>query len=215
MVRIFLAALSAAVMTSCGVVDAVPDEPKPITSVSEFYYRLGSIGAQYVYEIHRLNVNLQSRDTMKLTMHGSEDGMIMLDKSRCYSAGIDFGANFSDKYYYAMNDSIAYNLERSACGLPGKLWVDLKTPLTVGQMWEFSPSNFYQPMRYKALVTRRGAQMKLPDGKIYTDVAEILYTSSNQDTIVKYFARGVGLVYSTSNSKLSSAPKAVGLISTK
>ena len=211
MVRIFLTALGAAVMASCSMVDAVPDEPKPVKSVSEFYYRLGDVGAQYVYELH----NTRSRDTIKMTMRGSEAGMIMLDKSRCYSAGIDFGANFSDKYYYAMNDSIAYNLERSACGLPGKLWVDLKAPLMVGQTWEFSPSDFYQPMKYKALVTRRGAQMKMPDGKIYTDVAEILYASSNQDTIVKYFARGVGLVYSTSNSKLSSAPKAVGLISTK
>ena len=40
--------------------------------------------------------------------------------------------------------------------------------------------------------------MKMPDGKIYDDVTEVLYTSKSDSTI-KWFARGTGLIYSSSN----------------
>lgn len=207
--RFLLAALGAAGLASCSLVDSPAESPKPITNVSEFYYQLNNIGSEYSYELR----SADSRDTMKLTMGGSEAGMITLDRSRCYSAATTAaGDNFSIKNYYAMNDSTAYSLGRTNCGLPGRYWVDLKTPLTVGQTWEFDTQDPYTAIEYKALVARRGASMKMPDGKIYDDVAQIIYTSSSQDTIVKYFARGVGLVYSVSKSGASSETETVGLV---
>jgi hypothetical protein len=191
---LFAALLCAA---GCGsIADSAPASPASVTNVADYYLPLNSIGASYMY---CLKINAVS-DTVQMLMQGEA----MVDKMRggkCYSTYMTKANQRIFNYYYTMNDSEAYTLGTSCTG-ENSTWLDLKIPMTVGQKWTFDNSggSFYVNNTYTATITRRGATMKMPDGTIFNDVAEVVYTSSGGDSTVKWFAKGVGLIYSTSKN---------------
>src|SRR5207247_1919925 len=107
---------------------------------------------------------------------------------------------YLNNFFYKMNDSEAYTLGSVSCFGTNQNWLDLKAPLLAGQTWTFTNSNgsFYVNQTFTATVTHRGVKMKMPDGRIFDDVAEVTYVSSTGDSTVKWFAKGSGLIYSTS-----------------
>ncbi len=176
------------------IVDSVPQAPGPVTHVEDYYLPLKSIGISYAY----CRKSATGADTLLMTMQGNDPSALLAGNKACYSTDLSKTNLYLDNYYYAMNDSEAYTLGTISCSGTDKYWLDLKAPLMVGQTWKFynTSGSFSQ---YTAKVTRRGVQMKMPDGKTYGDVTEVIYTSQG-DSTVKWFARGVGLIYSTSNT---------------
>jgi len=194
---IFASFLFAAALGASGcntLVDAPASVPAPVTNVQDYYLPLSNVGTSLMY---CLKIDKQP-DTIQMLMQGVE----MVDKMRggnCYSTYMSKANRRIFNYFYTMNDSEAYTLGTS-CMTSNTTWLDLKTPLMVGQKWTFDNSpggSMYISNTYTATVTRRGATMKMPDGTIYNDVAEVVYTSQSGDSTVKWFAKGTGLIYST------------------
>ena len=185
--------------TGCNsLVDPAPQSAQAVTHIEDYYLPLKSIGTSYAY----CRKSSYGIDTLWMTMKGNDAAGLMLGDQACYATDMSSQTNqYLNNYYYAMNDSEAYTLGKVSCSGTDKFWLDLKAPLLVGQTWKFKNSNgsYYIEKNYTAKVARRGVQMKMPDGKTYDDVAEIIYTSKS-DTTVKWFAHGVGLIYSSSNN---------------
>ena len=195
------------------LVDSAPPSAQPVTHIEEYYLPLRSIGTSYAY----CRKSSYGADTVWMTMQGNDASGLMLGNQACYATDMSSQTNkYLNNYYYAMNDSEAFTLGKVSCGNHDKYWLDLKTPLMVGQTWTFKNANgsYYIESFYTATVTRRGFQMKMPDGKIYDDVAEVLYTSKS-DSTVKWFARGVGLIYSTSKKPDSDFGEEMRLVGQK
>jgi hypothetical protein len=193
-------------------VDPAPSSSKPLSNIEDFYLPLKSIGTSYAY----CRKSLSGADTLLMTMQGVDNSAAMNPNEVCYSTDISQTNLYLTNYYYSMNDSEAYSLGELSCGGSDKYWLDLKAPLTVGQTWKFN--NIYgssgSGSLYTAKVTRRGVQMKMPDGKLYDDVTEVIYTHAS-DSTVKWFARGVGLIYSTSNTPDSDFGEEMWLVGKK
>ena len=180
------------------IADSTPPPAQAVTHIEDYYLPLKSIGKAYAY----CRKSPYGADTVWMTMKGNDASGMMLGNQACYAADMSSQTNqYLNNYYYSMNDSEAFTLGKVSCGNLDKYWLDLKTPLLVGQTWQFDNTNgsYYVNFRYTAKVTRRGVQMKMQDGKIYDDVVEIIYTSKS-DSVVKWYARGVGLIYSTSKN---------------
>lgn len=195
-VRSSLLIIAFAAIGCNAIVDTPSQSAQPVTHVEDYYLPLKNIGTSYAY----CRKSPYGADTVWMTMQGNDNNALMLGNQACYSTDVLNPGSYLSNYYFAMNDSEAYTLGKVSCGGTDKLWLDLKAPLIVGQTWEFhnSKGSYYIDNRITATVKRRGAQMKMPDGKIYDDVTEVLYTSKS-DSTVKWFARGVGLIYSSSN----------------
>jgi hypothetical protein len=180
-----------------GIVDSTPQSPSPVTHVEDYYLPLKSIGTSYAY----CRKSSSGSDTLLMTMLGTDYSSLMVGNQQCYSADFTKTNLYLNNFYFALNDSEAYTLGKVSCSGTDKFWLDLKAPLMVGQTWKFNNSNgnYYTDSHYLAKVTRRGVQMKMPDGKTYNDVTEVIYVSKS-DSTVKWFARGVGLIYSSSNT---------------
>jgi len=179
------------------LVDSAPStEMTPLTHVEDYYLPLKNIGTSYAY----CRKSSAGADTLLMTMQGVDRSTAM-NGSVCYSTDISKTNLYLTNYYYSMNDSEAYSLGELSCGGSDKFWLDLKTPLTLGQTWKFNNvfGSTNATSLYTAKVTRRGVQLKMPDGKLYGDVTEVIYTCYG-DSTVKWFARGIGLIYSTSNT---------------
>ena len=195
------------------VVDPVPPSPQPVMNVADYYLPLTNVGASYAYCVKTST----GADTILMTMQGRDANTAVMPSGQlCYSTDLTRSTYRLFSYYYSMNDSEAYTLGKISCGSPDQYWLDLKAPLMVGQTWKFNNNNgsSYVTSFYTAKVTRRGATMKMPDGTIYNDVAEIIYTSSAGDSTVKWFARGTGLLYSTTkqpNSDFGQEMRLVGV----
>ncbi|MEI8135000.1 MAG: hypothetical protein WCH46_07995 [bacterium] len=195
----------------CGAVtDPIPNSPAPVWNVEQYYLPLKNIGASITY----CRKTQTTIDTIKMTMQGNDDSGLMLGNQYCYTTDLSKTNSRLFDYYFTMNDSEAYTLGKLSCGQTDKYWLDLKAPLTVGQTWSFSNSNgsYYVTNTYTAKVTRRGVTMKMPDGKVYDDVAEIIYASKSGDTTVKWFAKGTGLIYSTSKNPDSDFGKEMRIV---
>ena len=180
------------------LVDPAPQSIQAVTHIEDYYLPLKSIGTSYAY----CRKSSYGIDTLLMTMKGNDAAGLMLGDQACYATDMTSQSNqYLNNYYYAMNDSEAYTLGKVSCSGTDKFWLDLKAPLLVGQTWTFKNSNgsYYVEKNYTAKVMRRGVQMKMSDGKTYNDVAEVIYTSKS-DTTVKWFARGIGLIYSTSKN---------------
>jgi hypothetical protein len=179
------------------VVDSPPQSPQPVTHIEDYYLPLKNVGVSYLY----CRKSSSGADTISMTMQGNDASGVKLGNQFCYSTDLTKTNSYLNNYYYTMNDSEAYTLGKVSCGGTDEYWLDLKAPLMIGQSWEFKNTNGGNSAEsdYTAYVTRRGGQMKMPDGKIYNDVAEIIYVSIS-DSTVKWFARGVGLIYSTSKT---------------
>ncbi|MDP4218801.1 MAG: hypothetical protein Q8916_07000 [Bacteroidota bacterium] len=204
----------ASALVGCNaLVDSAPSQQKPVLNIEEYYLPLKSIGTSYAY----CRKNSTGADTIWMTMQGNDASGLMMGNQACYSADMTKMNLYLNNFYYAMNDSEAYTLGKVSCGNNEKYWLDLKAPLMVGQQWKFNNSNgsYYIQSRYTAEVTRRGVQMKMPDGKTYDDVAEVVYTSQSGDSTVKWFARGVGLIYSTSKQPDSDFGEEMRLVGQK
>ncbi len=189
----------ALVMSGCSaIVDTPPQSALPVAHVEDYYLPLKNVGMSYSY----CRKSSYGADTLSMTMQGNDASGLILGNQVCYSTDLTKTNRYLNNYYYAMNDSEAYTLGKVSCNGTDQYWLDLKTPLMVGQSWKFNNSHgsAYSSTTYTAKVTRRGAQMKMPDGKIFDDVAEIIYTSKSGDSTVKWFAHGVGLIYSTSKN---------------
>ena len=208
---IFLGAIA---LSSCNaLVDPAPQALKPVIHIEDYYLPLKSIGTSYAY----CRKSSYGTDTIWMTMQGNDASGLMLGDQACYATDMSSQTNqYLNNYFYTMNDSEAFTLGKVSCGNLDKYWLDLKTPLMVGQTWQFDNTNgsYYVNFHYTATVTRRGVQMKMPDGKIYDDVAEVIYTSKS-DTTVKWFARGVGLIYSVSKNPDSDFGKEMRLVEQK
>ena len=198
--KIFISSLIVMIFGSvgCSIVDTAPQPSSAVSHVEDYYLPLKNIGISYTY----CRKTSFGADTLLMTMQGNDASGLMVGNQACYSTDLTRTNFYLNNYYYAMNDSEAYTLGKVSCNGTDKYWLDLKTPLMVGQTWKFSNAHgsSYSSTTYTAKVTRRGAQMKMPDGKIYDDVAEIIYTSKSGDSTVKWFAHGVGLIYSTSKN---------------
>jgi hypothetical protein len=207
--------LIAALLSSCSsLVDPVPNSPAAVTKVEDYYLPLKNIGASYAY----CRKNLTSIDTVFMTMQGKDATSVMFGNEQCYATDMTKTNNRPlFDYYFVMNDSEAYTLGKVSCFGADKYWLDLKAPLMVGQKWTFSNSNgnYYPTDVYTASVTRRGVKMKMPDGVVYDDVAEVIYTSKAGDSTVKWFAKGVGLIYSTSKKPDSDFGQEMRLVGLK
>lgn len=188
------AVLLAAGLASCGIADA-PEHPAPITNVSQFYFPLSDVGVSFAY----CRATSIGTDTVRMTMNGRDQTTVgQSPDRRCYAVGISNRDQFHSDLYFVVNDSEAATVGSVSCGSGGATWLDLKSPLTEGQQWQFNTGNFYSPELVTATVTRRGAQMKMPAGQVFDDVTEVQYVTAESDTTVKWFARGVGLIYSSS-----------------
>ena len=180
------------------LVDPAPQTAQPVTHIEDYYLPLKNIGTSYAY----CRKSSYGTDTLWMRMKGNDASGLMLGNQACYATDMSSQTNqYLNNYYYAMSDSEAYTLGKVSCSGTDKFWLDLKAPLIVGQTWKFKNTNgsYYVENNYTAKVTRRGVQMKMPDGKIYNDVVEVIYTAKSDSTI-KWFARGVGLIYSTSKN---------------
>ena len=191
---IFITALGT--MCCNALVDPAPRSPQAVTHIEDYYLPLKNVGTSYAY----CRKSPMGVDTVWMTMEGNDPSAKMSGNGVCYSTDLTKTNRYLNNYYYAMNDSEAYTLGKLSCSGTDQYWLDLKAPLMVGQTWKFSNTNgsYYTESRYTAQVMRRGVQMKMPDGKVFDDVAEVIYTTKSGDSTVKWFARGVGLIYSTS-----------------
>jgi hypothetical protein len=190
---LILLAASAVGLNSCGLTDTAAT-PAAITNVSQYYFPLASVGTNVAYE---RTVNGVS-DTVRMTMQGRDPLATASSIGRCYSVNLSNDQQFHSDMFFVVNDSEAYTLGNVSCGVNGDTWLDLKSPLTVGQQWAFNTGNVYYPQMVTATVLRRGVQLKMPNAKVFDDVTEVRYIDSESDTTTKWFARGVGLVYATS-----------------
>jgi hypothetical protein len=204
-----LLAISFGIVGCNSLVDSVSPSQQPVTHVEDYYLPLKSIGTSYAY----CRKYSSGADTLLMTMKGNDPSALMAGNKACYSTDLSKTNLYLNNYYFAMNDSEAYTLGKISCGGTDKFWLDLKTPLMEGQTWKFTNTNGSYS-QYTAKVTRRGVQMKMPDGKMYDDVTEVVYTSKG-DSTVKWFARGVGLIYSTSNTPDSDFGEEMWLVGEK
>ena len=196
-----------------GIVDSPQPSTLPVTHVEDYYLPLKSVGTSYSY----CRKSPIGADTVAMTMKGNDESGLMLGNQVCYSTDLSNTNRYLNNYYYSMTDSEAYTLGKVSCSGTDKYWLDLKAPLTVGQTWKFNNSHgsSYSNTIYTARVSRRGVQMKMPDGNIYNDVAEIVYTSKAGDSTVKWFAHGVGLIYSSSTNPDSDFGQEMWLVGQK
>ena len=132
-------------------------------------------------------------------MQGNDAMGMMRGNKQCYAADLKTDY-FFNSYFFLMNDTEACTLGSISCYGAETKWLDLKAPLMPGQQWTFDQSGMYKKNTYMATVTKRGVQMKMPDGTIYNDVIEVVYTRGASDSTVKWFAKGIGLIYSTSTN---------------
>ena len=210
----FLAAVSLSLVACSSLVDPIPPSPSPVMNVQEYYLPLKQIGASFEY----CRKFPDRTDTIYMTMRGKDAMGIMSGDQQCYHMDLSNSSQFLNTYFYSMTDTEAYTIGNLSCfaSAPQK-WLDLKAPLTVGQIWTFENSNgsFYQKNTYTATVTRRDVKMKMPDGRIFDNVAEVTYVSPAADTTVKWFAKGTGLIYSTSKNSNSDFGKEMRLLGQK
>jgi hypothetical protein len=192
------------------IADPTPSAPAAVMHIQDYYLPLNNSGSSLTYCVKTTT----GADTVQMLMQGVNS----TDKMRgglCYSTYMSRANQRIFNYYYTMNDSEAYSLGTSCMG-ENSSWLDLKTPLAIGQQWTFDNSggSFYINKTYTATVTRRGATMKMPDGKTYSDVTEVIY-SSGADSTVKWFAKNVGLIYTTSKNPNSDFGQEMRLLDQK
>ena len=190
-----LLAIAPLAINSCSVADAPPSSAAPVRNVSDYYYPLSNVGTQYAY----LRTSIVGSDTVHLKMQGGDAMPMTINNSQCYAADLFKDGSFQSDVYFAQNDSEAFTLGTLSCGTIGGYWLDLKAPLNEGQHWSFFTSSSYTSVKITATVVHRGLTMKMPSGKTFDDVTEVRYVGDNADTTTKWFARGVGMVYSNSN----------------
>ncbi|HYM19372.1 MAG TPA: hypothetical protein VEW28_00035 [Candidatus Kapabacteria bacterium] len=184
-----------ATLASCSVADAPPNSPAPVKNVADYYYPLSDVGMQYAY-LRTTNIG---SDTVRLKMQGNDAMSSAIGNTQCFAADLYKIGAFQSDLFFAVNDSEAYTLGTISCGTLGGYWLDLKTPLTEHLQWTFTTNGSYASITVTATVIHRGLKMKMPSGMTFDDVTEVLYVTNNADTTTKWFARGVGMVYSTSN----------------
>ncbi len=192
---IFSLALTAAAVSSCSVIADAPTTPSAIQNVGQYYYPLEKIGIQYCY----LRKAPSGTDTVKMTMMGNDPQPTPTNNMACFSAGLHSEGLLTNSLYFSVSDSEAFSVGKTFCAAGNNYWLDLKAPLTEHQQWTFSTSSYYSPGLVTATVLHRGAKLKMPDGRVFDDVTQVSYVTSNADTTVKWFARGVGLIYTSSN----------------
>lgn len=198
---------SAVTVSSCSLVDA-PQSDEAITDVSQYYYPLTEIGSSFSYS----RISAEGTDTIMMTMQGNDAEAFTKGIGQCYAVGVSNEDEFNSDLYFVVNDSEASTLGNISCSDDRSRWIDLKSPLAEGQVWTFNTGNYYSPATVTATVVRRGAQMKMQDGGVFDDVTEVRYVSAVADTTTKWFARGVGLIYSTSTRSENYFGSAIRLI---
>lgn len=193
---VFSVALIAATVSSCSVIADAPNNPSTVQNVGQYYYPLEKIGIQYCY----LRKTPLGSDTVQMTMMGNDaQPAALTNNMACFSADLHKAGSFTNNLYFSVSDSEAFSVGKTFCAAGNNYWLDLKAPLTEHQQWTFYTSSYYSPGFVTATVLRRGAKLKMPDGRVFDDVTQVSYVSSNADTTVKWFARGVGLIYTSSN----------------
>ncbi len=192
----FSTALIAVGVSSCSVIADAPYTPSSVQNVGQYYYPLEKIGIQYCY----LRKSPYGSDTVKMTMMGYDaQPAALTNNMACFSADLHKEGSFTNNLYFSVSDSEAYSVGKTSCSAGNNYWLDLKAPLTEHQQWTFYTSSYYSPGLVTATVLRRGVKLKMPDGRLFDDVTQISYVSSKADTTVKWFARGFGLIYTSSN----------------
>jgi hypothetical protein len=185
--------------TSCGLVDSPEDEPTTSNDVREYYFTLDVPSDHHAYYTYVIDAGNPVMDTLRMEMEGKADSWAAPSAGvQVYECAWKFGPNPYADYYYAMSKDTAYFL-----GYQSKpdTWQDLVGPLAVGKSWKFNTPQSTDPM--VATVVRMGAQVAVR-GKLYKDVVEVKYQSADV-TKTKWFAKGIGTVYSHVENHLTGA----------
>lgn len=183
--------------TSCGLVDPPDERITTSNDVREYYFTLDVPADHHVHYTYVVDAGNPVPDTLHMEMEGKTDEWTAPSSSvQVYECAWQFGPNPYADYYYALSQDTAYFL-----GFISRkdTWQDLVGPLAVGKSWSFTTSQSTDPV--VATVTRMGAQVTVR-GKLYKDVMEVKYQSADV-TKTKWFAKGIGTVYSRTQNHVN------------
>jgi hypothetical protein len=188
-------------VSSCGLVDSPEEKPAPVNDVREYYFTLDVPADHHVYYTYVTEpvVKLANSvvDTLRMEMEGkADDWQAPSPALQVYECAWQYSSTGYADYYYAMSADTAYYLGYE---FKKDTWQDLVGPLTVGKTWTFTTSQSAEPVT--ATVTRVGVQASVR-GKVYKDIIEVKYQNADVSK-TKWFAKGIGVVYTRADSKLT------------
>lgn len=177
----------------CGIVDTLPEEVNEPT-IRPYYFNFDH-GTKYTYWVTDPK-HSPAPYTVSMEMEGAKDGCKYKSKP-VYECDWEVSVYQSGYYngYYAIDDYSAHYMG-SKLNPTDPVWLDMVAPIKKGQAWEFKygmdPENVIN-----ATITRTGFTAFVPDSnnvaQKYEDIIEVEYLS-REDKIVKWFARGVGMI---------------------